>query len=552
MDPDLDLFKDYFESFNESYPDPVSVCEENDPLGLGSDLGDLVTEGNLLTSNVLLHDDLPCIDPQNNLENPVKQESDNAPSQDLVAAEQRTSSFLGLKIADFAVDPDLCSILEPSSSTGVVQTETEIEAQPSKAFIRLSKTKEQLRKNYKISNLDVQIVTSGPEENSFEDDLKLLLPTTEKVIDTHLTVTPAGSGYLLSSDQLWIFSNGWHKQRDVTVLDGTQAKDFFSGRKAIDKIYLLSTSVLISIAMFLHQKNFFFYFKEAANYRFHTSLKKLEFEQFGHEGTPEQPVDPRRLENVKKLEYGLTSFYQQKLPVASVGSLNSAALLMEQDMREQLNYDQELVSRSVLGTLRNFIDRVNTRTEYLHLMNLPDIYYLALTKPHIKLVTQTVRPGVRQAPSPLRMTTSLRAPRSQIRATAVSSGVRGRNVPVILQPCVSVSGPRVSLSSPPTTSRPQVHLPTLPVVRDPLLKQALCADPKPSPVVAAPIKPSQPVIVKVASMAPPPDLYVCPFYPSKCRDGSFKTRTSLVYHWTMDHFFSLIANLLQTLQLKQQ
>ena len=110
MDSDLELFKDYFESINAEDTYPVPGCEENenDPLSLGSDvpLGDLVSDQDLFTPISFLQENLT--------ETQIKQEDPSHSQQS-----SSSSHFGSLKIADFAVDPDLCSILQPSSSSSI-------------------------------------------------------------------------------------------------------------------------------------------------------------------------------------------------------------------------------------------------------------------------------------------------------------------------------------------------------------------------------------------------------------------------------------------------
>ena len=116
-----DLFKDYFETLNpdEVLADPV--CEdEQDPLGLGADFqfesletnpDDLLTPISNLGNDhnngaVQTNPDDPG--PSNRVMNIIKQELDDevppAPVKE------------GLKIASFAVDPDVCSVVDPGTT----------------------------------------------------------------------------------------------------------------------------------------------------------------------------------------------------------------------------------------------------------------------------------------------------------------------------------------------------------------------------------------------------------------------------------------------------
>ena len=87
MDSDLELFKDYFESFNteDSYQDPI---QEDDPLG---DLN--------LSSDPNLFPPFTSQELENSLETLVKQEA----GHDSTREDQSQSSSSGLRIANFLI-----------------------------------------------------------------------------------------------------------------------------------------------------------------------------------------------------------------------------------------------------------------------------------------------------------------------------------------------------------------------------------------------------------------------------------------------------------------
>ena len=450
MDSDLDLFKDYFESINAEDTYPVPGCEENenDPLGFGSDvpLDDLVSDQDLFTPISFLQENLSQSHEAKNTETHIKQEDQSQPS---------SSSFGSLKIADFAVDPDLCSILQPSpspSTTTSISTSSQMPVfqTPSPAsFIRFSRAEKQLRKVYNFSSFNVQIVTSAAEENSFGQDLKLFISTEEhiaNIVDTELSVTPiSDSEYLLHSQQFWLYSERqdrkWTKQKTVTILDENGTENYFSGIPAaplcLVKKDLYGRTV---VQRRIRQKNIvkYYYFKEEPSIRFLKDMKTpaseapnmrhLSVEKLGHEGTPDQPRDPVRRVNVKRLLAGIGQYYR-KTGLSVVSNLEVAAVLMEEDMYEQLNFSPEAVSKNVPLTLENFQKRANSKPEYRHLMMRPDIFYLALTWPHMR-VTQTLPT---QAPVRLPAVSGaapvLRSLRPQ-RAAFVSASTLS-NVPVI-------------------------------------------------------------------------------------------------------------------------
>lgn len=93
----------------------------------------------------------------------------------------------------------------------------------------------------------------------------------------------------------------------------------------------------------------------------------------------------------------------------------------------------------------------------------------------------------------------------------------------------------------------------------PQLRQALTTPPtrlvlRTAPPTQPQSLPAAPVIVSVASLAPsstmvsPKDVYLCPGFPHKCQDGRLKTRSNLIDHWTIVHFYDIIDKRVSTLQ----
>ena len=148
----------------------------------------------------------------------------------------------------------------------------------------------------------------------------------------------------------------------------------------------------------------------------------------------------------------------------------------------------------------------------------------------------------------------------------VGAGPALNNVPLIFR----VQGPRQQtlrmLRPAPPTAPPPVNPRAPPpayAVSQGLLRQALSSQPRPAQpllvrMTPAPVQPSvqtsQPIILSVASLAPPntqvshTELFVCPGFPNKCRDGGFKTRSNMIHHWTMDHFYASIVRTINGLQ----
>ena len=138
-----DLFKDYFESLNPTDILADPVCEEdNDPLGIGTDfnfdsLGPAPENNDILEPiTSLIEEDLISGDPSYNLgdgsshddaqshlvtvDTVIKQELFDDP----IPGPSSSSSSAppppqpaGLRIAGFAVDPDMCSILQPTNNS---------------------------------------------------------------------------------------------------------------------------------------------------------------------------------------------------------------------------------------------------------------------------------------------------------------------------------------------------------------------------------------------------------------------------------------------------
>ena len=137
-----DLFKDYFESLNPTDILADPVCEEdNDPLGIGTDLNfdslGPAPENNDILEPItsLIEEDLISGDPSYNLGDGTSHDDaqshlvtvDTVIKQELfddpIPGPSSSSSSAppppqpaGLRIAGFAVDPDMCSILQPSNS----------------------------------------------------------------------------------------------------------------------------------------------------------------------------------------------------------------------------------------------------------------------------------------------------------------------------------------------------------------------------------------------------------------------------------------------------
>ena len=229
-------------------------------------------------------------------------------------------------------------------------------------------------------------------------------------------------------------------------------------------------------------------------------------------------------------------------------------------MYEQLNFSPEAVSKNVPLTLENFQKRANSKPEYRHLMMRPDIFYLALTWPHMR-VTQTLptQAPVRLPRSTMSSTTTsavsgaapvLRSLRPQ-RAAFVSASTLS-NVPVI-----RFQGQQGTVRMLRPVNPPSFHLRQgLP---SPQLRQALTTPQTRLVLRTAPPSqpqslPAAPVIVSVASLAPsstmvsPKDVFLCPGFPHRCSDGSLKTRSNMIDHWTIVHSYNIIDKTVSTLQ----
>ena len=570
MDPDLELFKDYFESINAEDTYPVPGCEENDPLGFSSSnvpLGDLVSDQDLLTPLSFLQENVSLDYEAENIETQIKQE-------DPIQSSSGTS-FGSLKIADFAVDPDLCSILQPSPFPSTlpspsVSSQIPVFQLPSHAsFIRFSRAENQLRKVYNFSSFDVQIVTSSAEENSFGQDLKLFISAKEqitKIEDLEVSLTPiSGSEYLLHSQQFWLYSDifKWTKQKTITILDENGTENYFSGI-APAPLCLVKKDLYgrFDVQRKISQKNIvkYYYFKEDPTIRFLKEMKTLglDIEKLGHEGTPDYPKDPVRKTNVKRLLNGLGHYYRKTISV--VPNLEVAAILMEEDMYEQLNFSNEDVSKNVPHALENFHSLANGKPDYRHLMMRPDIFYLALTRPLIRVTTQT------SSQAPVRLTQSNMTPN-------VIRSFRPQRAPVVsastvIRPVIRLQGQRqqtVRMLRP--VNPPSFHvrqgLTSTPNTQYPQLRQALTNIVQPGNPqtrlllrTSTPVQPqtSQPIILSVSSLASPASAapnehFVCPGYPNKCKDGGFKSRSNMIDHWTMGHFFDIIN---RTVSAKQK
>ena len=249
-------------------------------------------------------------------------------------------------------------------------------------------------------------------------------------------------------------------------------------------------------------------------------------------------------------------------------------MLMEEDMFEQLNCSVDAVSQNVPQALSNFHLRADNRPDYRHLMMKPDLFYLALTQPHMRV--KTIPAPVRQPRPNLTSNTttavSSSAPvmRQSLRPVRPVRAVRPastlNNVPIFRLQGQRQQTLRLLRPANPPASHVRQGL-TSPPLRQTLITSfnpGTSPSPRlvlrtPAPTLPQPqSQPSQPIIVSVASLAASStkvspsttDQFVCPGFPYKCKDGGLKTRSNLIQHWTMDHFYNNIDRTVYGLQQK--
>ena len=327
-----------------------------------------------------------------------------------------------------------------------------------------------------------------------------------------------------------------------------------------EHIFLVYKSLLSQIPI---NASLQFRFTEAPNIRFPCSTN---MENIGEELTEAALTDPRtggqkhsgRAKLRNQIAKYLTGVYKTRMSGVQkiLLGITKAAALMETDIFNQFK-DVSRAEMALGSTLQAYVGRLDSTKNYQFLYPHPDIHYLALTKPHVRLNLSTVAPVAASQTRPRQTTVILPSSGTAVRP---SSGTAVRPVMTtavpFLRPVASVQ-PNFLKSSP------------LPIISN-VTSMATHDDTQDNESGT-----QAPVIVSVASVAPASNVAIttaslkgsyqqnmsrnhkfhqCPFPPEKCQGQNSKVcydRLSLINHLTLQHFQeSLLTNLIQ-MQSKQ-
>ena len=135
-------------------------------------------------------------------------------------------------------------------------------------------------------------------------------------------------------------------------------------------------------------KNIRHYFKEAPNIFFTVNLTYArDFVSLGYEFVQFSPPTQKRREFAKQIFEFMKNMYFQIHRHPEDGNLSriwDAAVLFESDLYSQFIQEEE-VERNIFLALNNYRERLEKSTGYLYLKRYPDIQYLVLTKPHVRI-----------------------------------------------------------------------------------------------------------------------------------------------------------------------
>ena len=648
-----ELFKDYFETFNSEAAAPACEASSEDPLaGFGSDLNleclgpsnpeellnplsSLVSQSDLLAIPEAGHqagssdhqygqvwsqptglgtlsdqqggqqafvdphydsgqDILPTHD--DTVMSVIKQEiSDPSPAD--------PAPSLGLRIAGFAVDPDLCSVVDPhppshQNAENIAQPHQESTVfgnipdqsfhqtvpasvqsilstafkPPSLASINFPRFKKQLRKVYQINGQGFVILSSKGDANNTGSDWKLFFPMDSPLLrgDFSETFSVTSGGITFKNIQL-------QNKMNRFFVDQVENWNILVRRKA---------------AFIVNVQNFRFNdhsskditirhsFKEAPNIQFTTKFRANsdEFANLGDEFVYDNPINPNRNAFAMQIYNFLKNMYFQihRHPDDMDDNMVwDAAVLFESDLWNQFQIDVE-VEKSINQALNNYSERLKQSTGYAYLKRFPHIQYLALTKAHIRINqfnSATPTPYTQSATGVITGGPSVTPPTPQVRAVTVN---RPRTIAPRHQPPQSQPFSHIPSNVPQAPGNSVQHQyrkygehfylnhgrgsilvgtkkPT-PAPSANASSSIIRAIRAPVPVLPQPGPSNQqqqtPIIVSVASMAsssvsssmsPASVKFVCPLPAAKCPDQREKDRDGLINHLTLGHYSSKIA-----------
>ena len=640
-----ELFKDYFETFNS---EAAPACEDSneDPLaGFGSDLNleclgstnpdDLL---NPLSSLVSDSDFLAipesgqqeagsadhqygqlCLDQQPLESQPAFIDPHDAPNQDILPTQDdivikqelpepysaSPAPAPGLRIAGFAMDPDLCSVLQPSlqdteniaqsrqdlpelenipDNSSVWQISPQIDQSTSnqsnpssfKEILRFPFHRIQLRKVYQLCGRERDtgfvILSSNRMSTNSKSDWKLFFPKESPILKRDFSQSFTLTG---SSD-----GNNWQVKSEngnnFFFLDLVKTWEELERRHHaflvnVKDFMIAGSNMVMDIRHF---------FKEAPNVIFTSKLYGVDtrnaFSNLGEEFVKAFPQSNQRKNQVNSIFQFLLGLY----PNQDSKNVFYTALLFESDLWNQFHVIEE-IEKNLEQALINFSYRVSQSTEYAYLKRYPHIQYLALTKAHIRINLTVPATGVTTG-GPVMTTSNPQLSRPRVNAPRQQFPQRPG-----IPPNVSLGGQRFSHSpsndpqAPGYTflrkqlqpGRAGILMRTLrpmspakaaatSIIRS--IRAPLPLQPQPGPSHQTQ---QTPIIVSVSSMASsassstmaPASLssaplasakFVCPLPAAKCPDQREKDRDGLINHLTLGHYSTKIADMMTNMQQK--
>jgi len=296
----------------------------------------------------------------------------------------KPSTSFGLKIADFAVDPDSCAILSEISSQVTNHPSLTDNLSASLNKISFSNIHRQLEKLYhvlpKAKSSQVKanyIITSHPEQNNTRTDWKLFIPLSPPL--------PFHPGYLAN---LNVTKNGKHfdlkhavfnHQFNSINLTVMHVEDLYSFHQCISDGHLLMITKenLLRITKLVDQLiPHYSYMSLGITDLFETEISELGYETGG-------PIITMDSMLYKKIVIGLNNHY----PPGVKPRVRTMARLMENDLNKK-NIHKSEVNKELKLVKLTFISQIK---EYPKLANYPDILYQILRKTLLSLkpVTDT-------------------------------------------------------------------------------------------------------------------------------------------------------------------
>ena len=262
------------------------------------------------------------------------------------------------------------------------------------ARIQFPDSVQQMRKIYQMPNdkdWEYSILTC-PKNNNLKENLKLFIrkdmmrnmkDAIQHIVSNISQCNKHGSYITIS--------NGPHRIAAEII---ESHDDFMSRRHGIFIVHSRMFQITLRQKGIVTEK-IRFYFKEAPTIVFQRFYGADDFEKLGYEFQVPTVVDNGRVRYVNRITDFLTDLYQnlgnsvrvtrydQEDPMFK-SLLGKTACHFESDLFSRMNAPQDF--GAFLSTaLTNYANRLRSTTQYLFLRRYPDIHYLALTKPHMRI-----------------------------------------------------------------------------------------------------------------------------------------------------------------------